>query len=383
MSGDQTTVIGFNRDWDAIQRGVEPAVQVTAVSHYFGTGETRKQALIDSTVTLLPGEMVIMTGPSGSGKTTLLTLIGGLRTVQEGSVEVLGREMRGLNQVQLTEVRRRIGFIFQTHNLFDSLTARQNVRTSLELHNHSAHEQDRMAIEMLKRLGLGERVDYKPQQLSVGQRQRVAIARALVNRPKLVLADEPTAALDQASGRDVINLLKELAQTEKSTILLVTHDIRILDVADRIVNMVDGRIASEIVVEEAVTIIAFLRRCPVFERTTPAALAQVAGKMVREQFNAGARIIRQGEEGEKFYLIRSGTVNVVRETDGRSDALATLPRGEFFGEVALLSGGPRNATVVAIEPTVVYSLEKGDFLAALAASPSLDDQLRSVFFSRR
>jgi putative ABC transport system ATP-binding protein len=383
MRGEETSVIGFSRDWDVVQLGVEPAVQVTAVSHYFGTGETRKQALIDNTVTLLPGEMVIMTGPSGSGKTTLLTLIGGLRTVQEGSLEVLGREMRGLNQEQLTEIRRSIGFIFQAHNLFDSLTARQNVRTALELHDHSTDEQNRLAVEMLARLGMGDRTEYKPQQLSGGQRQRVAIARALVNRPKLVLADEPTAALDKASGREVIDLLKELAQTEKSTILLVTHDSRILDVADRIINLVDGRIASEIVVEEAVTIIAFLQRCPVFERTTPAALSQVAEKMVRERFNAGARVIRQGEEGDKFYLIRSGTVNVVREVDGGGDVVATLQRGDFFGEVALLGGGRRNATVVAIEPTVVYSLEKRDFLAALAASPSLDDQLRSVFFSRR
>src|SRR5215212_6139422 len=119
-SGDETTVIGFSRDWDVVQLGIEPAVQVTGVNHYFGAGETRKQALTDNTVTLMPGEMVIMTGPSGSGKTTLLTLIGGLRTVQEGSVEVLGREMKGLQQEELTDVRRNIGFIFQAHNLFDS-----------------------------------------------------------------------------------------------------------------------------------------------------------------------------------------------------------------------------------------------------------------------
>jgi putative ABC transport system ATP-binding protein len=382
-AGDETTVIGFSRDWDVVQLGIEPAVQVTGVNHYFGDAETRKQALTDNTVTLMPGEMVIMTGPSGSGKTTLLTLIGGLRTVQEGSVEVLGREMKGLKQEELTDVRRNIGFIFQAHNLFDSLTARQNVRTSLELHDHSGAEQDRLAIEMLTRLGLGERIEHKPQQLSGGQRQRVAIARALVNRPKLVLADEPTAALDKASGREVINLLKELAQTEKSTILLVTHDSRILDVADRIVNMVDGRIASEIVVEEAVTIIAFLRRCPVFENTPPAALAGVAEKMSRERYAPGSMIVRQGEDGDKFYLVREGTVNVLREADGNTDVIGTLERGDFFGEVALLSGGKRNATVVAIVPTVVYGLKKGDFLEALAASPTLDDQLRDVFFTRR
>jgi hypothetical protein len=119
----------------------------------------------------------------------------------------------------------------------------------------------------------------------------------------------------------------------------------------------------------------------VFQNTTPA-LADVAEKMVRERYTPGSYIVRQGEEGEKFYLIRSGTVNVVREADGSSESIATLTRGDFFGEVALLSGGARNATIVAIEPTVVYSLKKGDFLAALAASPSLDDQLRGVFFTR-
>jgi putative ABC transport system ATP-binding protein len=376
-----TTALGTN--WDALPEGVEPAVTVSDVSHYFGAGETRKQALANNTVTLLPGELVIMTGPSGSGKTTLLTLIGGLRSVQSGSLRVLGRELRGLDQDELREIRRSIGFIFQAHNLFDSLTARQNVRTALELHDQANGDRDGVAGDMLARLGLADRADYKPQHLSGGQRQRVAIARALVHRPKLILADEPTAALDQGSGREVIALLQELARTERSTILLVTHDSRILDAADRIVNMVDGRIASEIVVEEAVTIIAFLQRCPLFEHITPAALTNVAEKMVRERFAAGSTIVRQHEEGDKFFLIRSGAVEVRREAGGRTEVVNALGGGDFFGEVALLSGGTRNATVAAVEPTVVYSLQKSDFLSALAASPSLDQQLREVFFKRR
>jgi putative ABC transport system ATP-binding protein len=225
-----------------LRAATEPSIHIRALNHYFGTGENRKQVLSDNHLTLYSGEMVVMTGPSGSGKTTLLTLIGGIRSVQEGSVRVLAREMYGLSPRQLMEVRRDIGFIFQAHNLFDSLTAVQNVRMSLELKAYPGQDLDRMAATILTRLGLGQRLDHKPHALSGGQRQRVAIARALVNRPRLILADEPTAALDKASGHEVINLLKEMAQRGGSTILLVTHDNRVLDKADRIINMIDGRI---------------------------------------------------------------------------------------------------------------------------------------------
>ena len=200
-------------------------VEVCGVNHYFGKGENRKQVLFDCRLQLRRGEIVIMTGPSGSGKTTLLTLIGGLRSVQEGSLRAIDRELFGLGAAELVEVRRNIGFIFQSHNLFDSLTARQNVRMALELHRGmAASEMDERAVEMLGQLGLARRVHYKPQSLSGGQRQRVAIARALVNRPKLVLADEPTAALDKESGAQVVKLLRQLATEQGCTILLVTHD---------------------------------------------------------------------------------------------------------------------------------------------------------------
>jgi putative ABC transport system ATP-binding protein len=369
---------------DAVMAGEAPALRVSGVNHYFGAGETRKQVLQDNAVTLMPGEMVIMTGPSGSGKSTLLTLVGGLRKLQEGSIHLLGQELKGLTEQQLTEVRRSIGFIFQAHNLFDSLTALQNVRTSMELHDHPPGERDKKAIATLTRLGLGERIHYKPQQLSGGQRQRVAIARALVNRPKLVLADEPTAALDKASGREVVTILKELAKEERSTILLVTHDSRIIDVADRIVNMVDGRIVSEIFVEEAVRMVEFLKKCPVFESIPPDTLTTITQKMAGERFPPGTVVVRQGDEGDKFYVVRKGTVEVRREENGVSTVRATLKSGDFFGEVALLSGERRNATVVVVETdAVLYSLKKQDFLAALAATPSLDEQLRNVFFRRR
>jgi putative ABC transport system ATP-binding protein len=220
------------------------AVNLRHLNYYYGQGELRKQVLFDINLEVPRGQIVIMTGPSGSGKTTLLTLIGALRFLQEGSLNVLGQELVGLSKSALVGVRRNIGFIFQAHNLFDSLTASQNVEMAVEVLEDWGGKRQR-AIEMLTKLGLGERVDYKPKALSGGQKQRVAIARALVNQPALILADEPTAALDKESGRDVVTLMQRLAKDEGCTILMVTHDNRILDVADRIVNLVDGHLESD------------------------------------------------------------------------------------------------------------------------------------------
>jgi len=186
-----------------------------------------------------------MTGPSGSGKTTLLTMLGGLRSAQEGSLKILGQEIHGASKTQLTKLRKQIGYIFQAHNLMTFLTAKQNVRMSLELHTEMLNQNmDALSIAMLEAVGLGERANYYPENLSGGQKQRVAIARALVSRPKIVLADEPTAALDKKSGRDVVEIMQKLAKEQGCTILLVTHDNRILDIADRIIYMEDGRLAT-------------------------------------------------------------------------------------------------------------------------------------------
>lgn len=220
------------------------AVSIRHLNYFFGQGDLRKQVLYDINLDLPYGQIVIMTGPSGSGKTTLLTLIGALRTVRDGSLKVLNREIVGMERAQLVEVRRNIGFIFQAHNLFDSLSAAQNVEMAIELTDDWQEKRAR-AVAMLTQLGLGERVDYKPKSLSGGQKQRVAIARALVNQPPLILADEPTAALDKKSGRDVVTLMQKLAKEEGRTILMVTHDNRILDVADRIITMVDGRLEAD------------------------------------------------------------------------------------------------------------------------------------------
>lgn len=224
----------------------EPVIAIKKINHYYGKGALKRQILFDINLEIYPGEIVIMTGPSGSGKTTLLSLIGGLRSVQEGSLKFLGTELFGASQNQLVHIRRKIGYIFQAHNLLGFLTARQNVQMAVEL-NETIPQSEAMAksAAMLGAVGLQERVDYYPDNLSGGQKQRIAIARALVNHPPLVLADEPTAALDKQSGRDVVEIMQTLAKEQGTSILLVTHDNRILDIADRIVEMEDGLLARD------------------------------------------------------------------------------------------------------------------------------------------
>lgn len=221
----------------------EAVVSIKHLNHYFGKGFLRKQVLFDIDLDIHQGEIVLMTGPSGSGKTTLLTLIGGLRSPQSGSLKILGEQLLGANKRHLIAVRRHIGYIFQAHNLLKSLTARQNVQMSAELHPElSVKDAITKSVAILEAVGLGQWINYYPDKLSGGQKQRVAIARALVGNPKILLADEPTAALDSKSGREVVDLMQQLAKEQGCTILLVTHDNRILDIADRIVNMEDGRL---------------------------------------------------------------------------------------------------------------------------------------------
>ena len=222
----------------------QSVVEVKDLNHFYGQGNLKKQILFDINLTLRAGEVVIMKGPSGSGKTTLLTLIGGLRSSQSGSLKVFGQELVGAKKGQLVKVRRNIGYIFQAHNLLKSLTAQQNVQMSVELHNDSNGDAKEKSVAMLEVVGLGERVNYYPHNLSGGQKQRVAIARALVSHPRMVLADEPTAALDSKSGRAVVELMEQLAKEQGCTILIVTHDNRILDIADRLIELEDGHLVS-------------------------------------------------------------------------------------------------------------------------------------------
>ncbi len=358
-------------------------LRIRNLNYYFGEGEIRKQVLFDNNVEVSRGEIVVMTGPSGSGKTTLLTLIGGLRSVQEGSLEVLGDQLRDATMSDLVRTRRRLGFIFQAHNLFQSLTAFQNVRMAVELFGFPPERSNHRITELLTLLGLGHRIHYKPDALSGGQKQRVAIARALVHQPPLVLADEPTAALDEKTSRDVVTLFQRLTREDRSTIILVTHDNRILDVADRIVNMVDGRIKSNVLVKVSAEICEFLRSVPLFQRMTPGSVSAVADKVKLERHPPGAVIVAQGDEGDKFYLIRRGAVDVLRTTVDETRLVATLGAGAFFGEAALLTGEPRNATVIAREETEVYALNQEDFQAVVKASASFEEELRKALFQRQ
>ncbi len=366
-----------------IADGRPPAVSARGLQHYYGSGELRKQVLYDNTLEIYPGQIIIMTGPSGSGKTTLLTLIGTLRSAQEGELMVLDRPLHRASSSDLRSLRREIGFIFQAHNLFDSLTATQNVRMALELadprgsrRNHTAR-----AKEMLEAVGLGERTGHKPKQLSGGQKQRVAIARGLVHKPRLVLADEPTAALDEQSGRTVVQLFQKMAQEEQVTIIIVTHDNRILDVADRIVNLVDGSIRSDVLVQETAIVSQMLVKCEIFKHLTPRGLAEMSDHLQSENFAPNQTVIREGDVGDKFYLIRQGKVAVRR--GGQSEPIALLKQGDFFGEMALLTGQPRNATVQTTEETVLYSLSQERFRQAIAQQASFESEIRNSLFDRQ
>ena len=225
-----------------------PLVEISNLNHWFGDGDQRKQVLRSINLTVQPGEITILLGPSGSGKTTLLTMVGGLRSAQDGSLRIFNEELRETSATDLTKLCRRVGFIFQAHNLMPYLNAQQNVRLGLEVVPDWL-EKGQMVMnercnEVLRQVGLGERINYFPSKLSGGQKQRVAIARALAASPQLLLADEPTAALDKDSGRDVVDLFRSLAREHGTAIVMVTHDNKILDIADRIVKLEQGSLVE-------------------------------------------------------------------------------------------------------------------------------------------
>ena len=223
------------------------AVVVDNLSHAFGQGEMRREVLQNISFSIEPGEVVLLTGPSGCGKTTLLTLIGALRTVQQGQVSVLGKSLDGAGRRRRQQVRRSIGMIFQGHNLLRCLTAEQNVQMGADLLPDLSYRARRdEARQWLRSVGLEDHMAKVPHDLSGGQKQRVAIARALAANPRLLLADEPTAALDSRTGREVVELLRRLAREQSCAVLMVTHDPRIVDVADRVLQMEDGRLLNTV-----------------------------------------------------------------------------------------------------------------------------------------
>jgi putative ABC transport system ATP-binding protein len=221
-------------------------VAAEGLSYIFDINTAPKQVIFDIDFRLAPGEFVILTGPSGAGKTTLLTLIGALREAQSGRLEVFGRDLIGLSPKGQRDIRRKTGFIFQDHNLFEALTVGQTLSLAMQVSGARLGKDAAQARigQLLSTLGLEDYVDRKPRALSGGQKQRVAVARALINNPEMILADEPTAALDTENAMLVIDLLKRRTQREGASVVLVTHDSRTFHAADRIVNMVDGRITA-------------------------------------------------------------------------------------------------------------------------------------------
>lgn len=223
-----------------------PAISIRQVSKVYGEGAAAVKALAEVDLDVRSGEVLILAGPSGSGKTTLLSVMGGILAATAGSVKIQGIEIVGLRESQMPRIRlRHIGFIFQGFNLFPALTVRENVAVALDLHGIGGRRAQARAEELIGQMGLVDKLHTHPANLSGGQKQRVAIARALAGNPPIILADEPTAALDSQSGRVVIDLLSNLARRENRAVVIVTHDPRVLEHADRIVHIADGRIQTK------------------------------------------------------------------------------------------------------------------------------------------
>ena len=317
----------------------EILIEAANLKHTYREGQIRTEVLHGVDLTIRGGENVFLTGLSGSGKTTLISLIGCLRSVQEGSLKILGEELRGAREAKLRKMRRRIGYVFQGFNLLDFMTIRQNVQQSLKLQdNYSAKKARLLSEEILDRVGLGDRVNTYPAKLSGGQKQRVAIARALVHRPRLVLADEPTAALDSVTGREIIELFQKLVVEQNSAALIVTHNIRALENADKIFQMKDGYLGAA--VREQLSL--------VLPKLNDKDLDDISKQSTIKVYRPGEVIIRQGDIATEFFLLVKGKVEVVREgRDEGEEILAVLQRrGDYFGEIAMLQEGARRTATV-------------------------------------
>jgi len=224
-----------------------PAIETHDLHMHYGKGRTEVRALDGVDLTIDQGEMVAIMGPSGSGKSTLLHIVGALESPTSGTVAVGGRHYEGLDDKELTELRRdHIGFVFQFFNLLPSLTAEENVTLPAVIAKRRDSAIRERAQALIERVRLGDRKDHLPAELSGGQQQRVSIARALLLAPELVLADEPTGNLDTKSGREVLQVLRELNETEGHTIVMVTHDPAAAATADRVIFLRDGKVAGEV-----------------------------------------------------------------------------------------------------------------------------------------
>lgn len=221
-----------------------PIIQAENVTKIYGSGETSVRALDGLSVEVAAGEFVAVMGPSGCGKSTLLNLLGALDSPTQGRIRVAGEDISALRDVDRFRART-VGFVFQLHNLLPTMTALENVETPLQGQVRSRRQRRGKAARLLELVGLAERMDHLPSQLSGGQRQRVAIARALANDPPLILADEPSGSLDSQSSEEIMDLLAALNDSQKTTIVVVTHDRRVAQATRRILRMQDGNVVSD------------------------------------------------------------------------------------------------------------------------------------------
>jgi len=220
---------------------MQPIMQVENVIRRFGSGETEVVAVKDISLSVIPGEVVLIMGPSGSGKTTLLSMLGGLLKPSDGRIRIGDDDLSRLDEKRLPDVRlHRIGFIFQDFNLLSALSVLDNVALVGQLAGLSRRAARRRARELLEQLGLEHRLNFLPEKISGGEKQRVAIARSLVNEPDIILADEPTANLDSHHGHETMRLLRRIAKEENRSVIIVSHDQRIKDIADRVLWLEDG-----------------------------------------------------------------------------------------------------------------------------------------------
>lgn len=220
-------------------------LRLSGLTRVFGRGDAEVRAVDGVDLVVRAGELVLVMGPSGSGKTTLLTMAGGLLRPTSGSIELDGVMITRLNGARLTEVRRKaVGFVFQSFNLWESLSVRENVELALNIGGQNGGQARARATALLLSLGLGHRLNFRSRDLSGGEKQRVSIARALANGPRLLLADEPTANLDSKHGHDVMQLLRRIADEGDRAVLIVSHDQRIREVADRVLWLEDGRLRA-------------------------------------------------------------------------------------------------------------------------------------------
>ena len=224
----------------------QTVVEARGLVKELGYGAGRVRALKGVDLQLRTGELTLLMGPSGSGKTTLLSILGCILAPTEGSLKIASEEIVGLGPEALAEIRRRhVGFVFQSYNLFPTLTATENVRIALDVRGERGGESRRRAEAALKEVGLGHRLNSYPRTMSGGEQQRVAVARAIASSPSVILADEPTAALDSENGHQVMALLAKIASDESRAVLAVTHDPRTLPYADRVIRIEDGLIVGE------------------------------------------------------------------------------------------------------------------------------------------